>query len=191
VVTGKRTVKVGYLPRDVAARYQADLLGLRRQGKLGTCAARIAGGGNKLYGIYLHLGTARDIQMAAGTFNPIAEETAESVLLRSEWTCTVTKEEDHQEVLSRYQPDSSTRPRAVIASLDLCKIQSGKYKGEDAIEVRLDGHRVGQLTYAMTQRYFDVVAPLLDRGLYVTCQAMTLRTDKGIQVELLLPPASK
>ncbi|GAA3431333.1 HIRAN domain-containing protein [Kutzneria kofuensis] len=191
VVTGNRTVKVGYLPRDVAARYQPDLLALRKQGKLGTCAARIAGGGAKLYGIYLLLGTPADIGAATGTLDPIAKGTAGSVLLRNDWTCTVTKEEDHQQALSHYRPNSPTRPREVIASLDLCTIQGGKYKGESAIEVRLDGQRVGQLTYAMTQRYIDVVAPLLDRGLLVTCEATTLRSDKGIQVELRLPRAAK
>jgi hypothetical protein len=191
VVTGKRTVKVGYLPRDAAARYQPDLLALRKQGKLGTCAARIAGGGDKLYGIYLLLGTPADIAATLGPLDPIAEETAGSVLLRNDWTCTVTKEQDHQPALSRYRPNSPTRPREVIASLGLCTIQSGKYKGEAAIEVRIDGQRVGQLTYAMTQRYIDVVAPLLNRGLLVTCEASTLRSDKGIQVQLRLPRATK
>jgi hypothetical protein len=121
-------VKVGYLPRDAAARYQPHLLALRKQGKLGTCSARIAGGDNKLYGIYLHLGTPADISATIGPMNPIAEETAESVLLRNDWTCTVTKEENHQQTLSRYRPNSPTRPREVIASLGLCTIQSGKYE---------------------------------------------------------------
>jgi hypothetical protein len=191
VVTGKRTVKVGYLPRDVAARYQPDLLALRKQGKLGTCAARIAGGGDKLYGIYLLLGTPADIGAATGILDPIAEETAVSALLRNDWTCAVTKEEDHQQVLSRYRPNSPSRPREVIASLGLCTIQGGKYKGETAIEVRIDGQRVGQLTYAMTQRYIDVVTPLLNRSLLVTCEATTLRSDKGVQVELRMPRAAK
>jgi hypothetical protein len=79
----------------------------------------------------------------------------------------------------------------VIASLGLCTIKGGKYKGQTAIEVRIDGQRVGQLTYAMTQRYIDVVTPLLDRGLLVTCEALTLRSDKGIQVELLVPRAAR
>lgn len=191
VVTGKRTVKVGYLPREVAAKYQPELLALRKQGRLGVCAGRIAGGDKKLYGIYLHLGAPAEVGATIGTQDPtIAEKTSGSVLLRSDWTCTVTKEADHQEMLSRYRPNSPTRPRELIASLGICKIQSGKYEGQDAIEVRIDGHRVGQLTYAMTQRYIDVVTPLLNRGLHVTCEAMTLRTDKGIQVELRLPRAS-
>jgi hypothetical protein len=43
----------------------------------------------------------------------------------------------------------------------------------------------------MTQRYIDVVTPLLNHGLLVTCEAATLRSDKGIQVELRLPRAAK
>jgi hypothetical protein len=42
----------------------------------------------------------------------------------------------------------------------------------------------------MTQRYRAIVTPLLDSGLLVTCEAETMRSDKGIQVELRLPPVS-
>jgi hypothetical protein len=190
VVVDKRTVKVGYLPREIAAEIQPELLDLRRQGRLGVCAARIAGGGSKFYGIYLQLGYASDIRAMVGALDPIARRTPSSVLLRNDRMCTVTKEEDHQDILSRYRPHSPTRPREVIASLAICRIQSGKYKGQEAIEVRIDGHRVGQLTYAMTQRYRAIVTPLLDSGLLVTCEAETMRSDKGIQVELRLPPVS-
>src|ERR1700742_1380018 len=89
VVTGNRTVKVGYLPREVAAKYQSELLALRKQGRLGVCAGRIAGGGAKLYGIYLHLGAPADVHTTARTLDPvIAEKTAGSVLLRNDWMCT-------------------------------------------------------------------------------------------------------
>lgn len=45
---------VGYLAREVAAHYQPALLALDAN-HYGTCAARITGGGEKYYGIYVHL----------------------------------------------------------------------------------------------------------------------------------------
>jgi hypothetical protein len=39
------------------------------------------------------------------------------------------------------------------ANLEFCTIAKGKYKGQRAIEVRLDGRRVGELTRAMSERY--------------------------------------
>ena len=188
VVMGMQSLKVGYLSMDLAAEYQPELLKLARQGVLGTCDARIAGGGAKMYGIYLHLGTARDLRFANGTEDPIvASESNGSALLRSDWSCTVTKEENHQDVLARYAPRNAAQPREVIASLGFCKIEGGKYKGLDTVEVRIDGHRVGQLTYAMTQRYGAIVRSLLSRNLVVTCEAVTTRTARGVEVELGMP----
>jgi len=161
---------------------------LARQGVLGTCGARIAGGGAKVCGVYLHLATPRDLRFANGTEDPIvARESNGSALLRSDWSCTVTKEENHQDVLARYAPRNAAQPREVIASLGFCKIEDGKYKGLDTMEVRIDGHRIEQLTYAMTQRYGAIVRSPLSRDLVITCEAVTTRTARGVEVELGMP----
>jgi hypothetical protein len=76
----------------------------------------------------------------------------------------------------------------VIAALSFCRIESGKYRGQEAIEVRLDGARVGELTYAMSQRYGDRVRALIGQGLAVTCEAFTIRTARGVEVGLRMPP---
>lgn len=89
--------------------------------------------------------------------------------------------------MSRYTPKGDSDTVNLIASLTFCKIVKGKYAGEDAIEIQIDGRRVGQLTYAMTQRYGEIVRGLVDRGLEVTCEAFTVNTPKGVQVELLMP----
>ena len=188
VHTGERSVKVGYLAREMAQGYQPELLKLRDKGFLCTCPARITGGGSRNYGIYLHVIYPEDLPIAVSGGDPaIAKEEDGVALLRNEWSCTVTKEEDHQDILRRYAPAATQDFKAVTVSLDFCVISSGKYRGFEAIEVRLGADRVGQLTYAMTQRYGDIVRDVLDRGLVPTCEAVTVNTAKGVQIELYMP----
>ncbi|AXB43599.1 HIRAN domain-containing protein [Amycolatopsis albispora] len=190
VVDGDRTAPVGYLPAELAKEYQPTLLELRADGCLGTCPARIAGGGAKFYGIYLHLASPRELRFTLGGEDPlVAQRSKRAVLLRDDWSCTVTNEEDHQDVLARHAPAPGREFRNVVASLDFCEITSGKHRGQNAIEVRLDGQRVGQLTRAMTLRYGNAVREFHQQGLLVTCQAFTTSGPKGVQVELRLPPA--
>ncbi|WP_409464056.1 HIRAN domain-containing protein [Amycolatopsis sp. GA6-003] len=188
VLAGSRTVKVGYLSRDRAAEYQPELLELGVKGVLGTCPARITGGGDKYYGIYLHLAGPGEL---SGDSEPadavVAEITASDVLLRNDWSCTVTKEEAHQDVLREYAPTGKRQYREVVASLGFCVIGTGKYRGREAIEVRLGGRRVGQLTYAMTERYRGIVDGFLKQNLEVTCEAFTVLTMRGVEVELRMP----
>ena len=44
---------LGYLPRAEAARYQQLLLQLTERGDIPVCAARLAGGGRKSFGVWL------------------------------------------------------------------------------------------------------------------------------------------
>lgn len=186
--TGDQSVKVGYLSSEIAQKYQPELLRLRDKGFLCTCPARVAGGGDKNYGVYLHVVYPEDLPIITGSEDPaIAKEHNGTALLRNDWSCTVTKEEDHQDTLRRYAPRGNQEFESVIASLDFCEIKNGKYKGRDAIEVRLDTERVGQLTYGMTQRYADIVSSVLNRGLIPTCEAVALNTSKGVQIELRMP----
>lgn len=188
VAVGSLMRTVGYLPGDIAPEYQPELLALRGMGIAGTCAGRIAGGGRKSYGIYLHLASPRDIRVARGAEDAVVAESGDGVvLLRNDWFCTLTREEHHQFVLIRYAPSGPNQARDVIASLGMCVVGTGKYRGSEAIEVRIDGHRVGELTHAMTERYRPIVAPLLARGVLVTCEATTTMTAKGVQVELRMP----
>jgi hypothetical protein len=100
---------------------------------------------------------------------------------------TATKEENHQDTLRQFAPRNGDAFREVVATLCFCTITSGKHQGKEAIEVQLGGHRVGQLTRLMTERYEHVLRDLLGRGLHVTCEGRTLNTPKGVQVEIRLP----
>lgn len=107
-------------------------------------------------------------------------------MVAGEVTVTVTREEQHQNALARYAP-APGRERRVAVELAWCVITAGKYKGQRAIEVRLDGNRVGELTYLMSQRYAPVVAQVNARGGRAGCEAVIERDAKGLQLTLRLP----
>src|SRR3954467_658568 len=107
-------------------------------------------------------------------------------MLKAEVSVTVTREEHHQFALSRY-PVSGDAVRRVAVELAWCTINFGKYKGERAVEIRLDGERVGELTYAMSQRCGNVVDTVVGHGRRPGCVAVVHVGKRGIEVELLLP----
>lgn len=195
VVLGHQTLKVGYLPASRAARYQPRLLSLAAAGVQGVCPARICGGGDdRDYGIYLFLSHARDVlnddRAPSGPDGRTshAHETATSVTLASAWNCTVTGEEDHQDILAPFE-SSTGQAKPLKASLAFCTIVKGKYQGQRAIEVRLDERRVGQLTRAMTERYEAIIDDVHASGRTAQCDAWVVRTNRGLQVELGMPVA--
>jgi hypothetical protein len=108
------------------------------------------------------------------------------VMLAGEVPVTVTREEQHQSALARYAPRPGDQ-RHVAVELTWCVISSGKYRGQRTIEVRLDGHRVGELTYLMSQRYGSVVAQVNARGGRAGCEAVVERDARGLQLTLRLP----
>lgn len=95
---------------------------------------------------------------------------------------TVTREEDHQDVLARHHRIGSA-PTAVAAELWSSRVTSGRHRGGYAVEVRVDGRRVGELTAAMSARYrhlVDVAGP-------VRCRGVVTYGERGFQIDLRLP----
>lgn len=118
----------------------------------------------------------------ADTVTMVENTPADLVMLAGEVAVTVTREEQHQAVLTHYGPG-----RHVVVELTWCAITTGKYRGERAIEVRLDGRRVGELTYLMSQRYAPLVAQVNARGGRAGCEALIERDARGLQLTLRLP----
>ena len=72
-------------------------------------------------------------------------------LLEPERQVTVTGEESHQETLARHH--STTRSLTRVATeLASCSVSRGKHKGAYAVEVRLDGERVGERGFQIDLR---------------------------------------
>jgi hypothetical protein len=172
-------VTAGYLRADQAADYQPLLLELAERGEVGSCPARIMGGGHRYYGVHLHLGVPRLLLLdhdALGT----------APTLPAEHQVSVTGEEAHQHVLHRVV--NGRTPVHVIAELRDCRIAEGSHVGEHTLEVLLEGERIGQLTYAMGLRYSDVAQEWRARTGRALCEAViTNEGTRGLQAKLLLP----
>ncbi|WP_199443725.1 hypothetical protein [Umezawaea beigongshangensis] len=118
----------------------------------------------------------------------IENSSAGLVMVTAEVPVTVTREEHHQHVLARYAVEPGGQ-RHVAVELGWCVIGSGKHRGEHAVEVRLDGQRVGELTHLMSQRYAPLIAQVTSGGGRVGCEAVVQRGAGGLEVVLRLPRA--
>lgn len=178
ITLGGRTV--GYLSREEAVQYQPQLLDLLEAGSLGSCPAYVCGGGDRYYGVFLHLDRP-------GCLVPLnSADTLE--LLAPERQVTVTGEDGHQDVLAELAARGRGAERLpVFASLHRCTVSRGKYAGQGGIEVRIDGSRVGELTKLQADRYLPIVASAEEAGRPAGCEASLTWGDKGWQVEVQLP----
>lgn len=107
-------------------------------------------------------------------------------MLAAEVSVTVTREEAHQAVLARY-PVYPGQERRVAVELVWCRIDTGKYRGQRAIEVRLDESRVGELSFLMSQRYAALIEQVRTQGGRPGCEAYLERDARGLQLSLRLP----
>ena len=172
-------ITAGYLRDDQAADYQPLLLELAERGEVGSCPARIMGGGQRDYGVHLHLGAPRLLLLdheALGT----------APTMPAEQQVTVTGQDAHQLVLHRVV--NGRTPVHVIAELRDCRVADGTHVGEHTLEVLLEGERIGQLSYAMGLRYCELAQEWRARTGRVLCEAViTNEGTRGLQAKLLLP----
>ncbi|MDL5156107.1 hypothetical protein [Actinomycetospora termitidis] len=172
---------IGYLSREDAALYQPHLLRLEASGLVGTCPGRITGGGPNPYGLYLHL---------AGPDELLIENLPDDHdVLPAERDVTVTREEHHQEVLAAHHHGGPGRTR-LLATVSSSSVSAGKYAGDYAIEVRIDGRRVGELTAAMSARYRSLVVAAESTSGPPSCESLVTHGHRGFQIELRMPKAS-
>lgn len=132
------------------------------------------------YGVFLRLG-------APGCLVPLNSPAGLDVLV-AERQVTVTGEEHHQGVLTEVAARGRGAARLPLyASLHRCAIGKGKHAGRVGLEVRVDGRRVGELTKLQADRYGGTVEAADERGAVAGCEARLMWSDKGWQVELMLP----
>lgn len=177
VSTPAGQVQIGRLPDEHDADYRPTLDWLSRNGSAGFClvdVTRTSSGPR----VRLRLGPPESVL--------IENDATGLIMFEPEVTVTVTDEERHQRQLTRFQPQGHER-RRVAVELSWCTIQSGKYRGQRAVEVRLDGGRVGQLTYLMSQRYGPAVERVSVANGRPGCEALAFHGKRGVELELRLP----
>src|SRR5262245_16395735 len=107
-------------------------------------------------------------------------------MLDGEVAVAVTREEHHQVALARY-PVAVGGQREGAGQPGWCTVAAGKHRGQPAIEVRLDGLRVGELTFLMSQRYTQLVGDVIARNGRPGCAAVIQRGTRGLEIMLRLP----
>lgn len=150
--------------------------GLQRlRGQTGWCVGRVTGGGERSYGIYLHLAPP-DAVVPVNAPGDLA-------LLEGDHHVTVTKLD--QDAVAPFT-QGVLLPASVFVSLVPTPVERGKYAGQTTFAVHVDGRRIGEVTRRMTERYEPLVAEVAGAGV-AGCEAVITRGDKGFEVSLMLP----
>ena len=172
---------VGFLPRDVGEAYHRALADLAERGQYLGVEARVwayDGDGDVRGSVTLVLPPPDGVQ----SFNEPPDEPYQ--VLPHGGSMQVTCEDQHMDVLRQYVAD---RDRYVAVSLHAIEVQktprSAPYR---AVEVRLCGQRVGELTKAMSEKLIDVVDFIDGKGRVPVCRAVLkgspLRAELTLQV---------
>jgi hypothetical protein len=172
---------VGFLPRDAAAQYAPALADLAERGEYLRVEARVwasADAGDFHGSVTVTLPPPEGVQ----SFNEHPEQPYQ--VLPSGGAIQVTGEEGHMEVLRRYTGDRERHLAVTLHAVEEAKTaRSTPYR---AVEVRLDGERVGVLTKAMSEKLVDVVEFVSQKGRLPVCRAVLkgspLRAELTLQV---------
>jgi len=115
--------------------------------------------------------------------------TVDLSILAPEREVAVVEAEHHQAVLAGYAPPPGEPPRRLVAELVRAPVSGGGWVGRPGVEVRIDGERVGELTYRTAQDYLPILEVLMTRGERVGCRALVKHGRHGlVEVELRVPP---
>jgi hypothetical protein len=168
---------IGYLPETDSAQYQ-QIRRIIASGYTPTATARLwfytSFEGDKSY--YVRLSLRRPEQLA-----PLNDPPQEGwTLLPGGGTSQVTKESDHLDVLLDYVPPAGVGQLLVTLHL----VQAGVKTKYQAVEVRLDGQRIGELTKQTSAKYAAAVEHFNAIGLTVVSRATIKGSSLSAEVTL-------
>lgn len=178
VLLDEGTATVGYIPAAICREYQIALTHDAPAKAVGWCPGRIMGGGQRMYGIYLHLAEHGTV-LVQGTEPDNAE------FLDPERMVTVTGENEYPAAFEALE--LTDHPQRRIAELRWGVFSRGRHAGQRVVEVWIEGQTAGRLTAAMTTRYEVLVDHVVAAGRLPTCEALLARSDKGPEVSVMLP----
>jgi hypothetical protein len=172
---------VGFLPRDAAASYYPALADLAERGEYLQVEARVWAydeEGDVRGSVTLVLPPPDGVQ----SFNEPPEEPHQ--VWPHGGAIQVTCEEQHMDVLGRFVSDRDRHLAVTLHAIEVQKTpRSTAYR---AVEVRLDGQRVGELTKGMSEKVIDVVDFIASKGRLPLCRAVLkgspLRAELTLQV---------
>lgn len=168
---------VGYVSAGDAADYSRVLAGV---GGIAVTVAGVVGHAERgrTPGVFLHLAGADECLMG----NALPEDAR---VLWPDRQCAVTGEQHHQGALQAGL--AAAVGRQLWFTLAPGEVAAGKYTGAPTIEVRLDGHRVGELTASQGGRYGASLFQYLGQPRPVACEGLVTQGAKKLEVTIFLP----
>lgn len=167
---------VGQLPPGTG--YGPVLAYLAERGEVGWCPARITHSAAGTWGAYLDAGDA-DVLLPRNQPDGLD-------LLEAHAPVPVTGTDEQQAELVRLLGPAS---RACwFAALEVGRVAGGRFDGEPALVVVIEGVAVGRLTASVTQDYLRWVEPVLAAGARPGAEIIVSRDSRGVQVTVHLPP---
>ncbi|HET8595629.1 MAG TPA: hypothetical protein VFM07_10305 [Intrasporangium sp.] len=181
---------VGFLSREDAAQYAGPLGDLADQGAHLEVPARVwarlqgDAGPRRRGEPNRQISSRVTVRLPPPTgvlpFNALPDEP--HTVIPAGGSIQVTGEEDHMETLMRYVGDV---PRHLAVTLHLVEEASTpRSKAYEAVEVRLDGQRVGVLTRHMSEQLRDLVAHVAGRGRLAVCRAVLVGSPLRAEMTL-------
>jgi hypothetical protein len=167
---------VGVLPPETG--YLPVLSLLAQRGEAGWCPARVTHSAAGTWGAYLDAGEA-DVLLPRN--QPDGLE-----LLEAHAPVPLVATDDEQAARERLLGPASRD--CWFAELRVGRVEGGRFDGEPALQVVVDGVGVGRLTASVTQDYLAWVEPLLAARARPGAEAILSREPRGVQVTVLLPP---
>lgn len=160
---------VGYIASDHTAEWQKLLTPMEGRGLFALATAAIYSSYDDGFSIVLK---------ASPSFPETANECPEGHALEPEWQIAVSGEENAQDILAKYGPDSW-----IWASLKTGTIPKGKYKDSPTIFACVDGTEIGYISAIQSERYFIYIK----RRLPCVCIAHIKQGGKKLELELMFP----
>lgn len=170
---------IGYFSEDDASEYQ-QLRRITASGYVPTASARLwtFSPDNKARNrrFYLTLSMQDPTQLFPLNDPPYGKW----ALLPHGSAVQVTKESDHLDVLLDYVPPSGEGQLLVTLHL----IESGKKSKYEAVEIRLDGERIGELTKISSAKYAEAIRYFDDLGMETVSRATIRGSSLSAEVTL-------
>lgn len=161
---------MGYLPRQIAPRWQQRLLKMQKLGQTAFCSAMVYRNRDPGFQVVLRLAEPEEAFLWSAVPHG-------AVVLDAERMATPIGVHRHQGALGAV-PDG-----LMWATLTAGAVWSGKYAGDPTIDVRIESHVVGQLNASQGARYKSV----LEMGSLVACEASVFQGARNRQVKIWLP----
>lgn len=183
---------IGYLSRERAILFHSRLIGLIDRGLVPTVPASIRAYDQNRWddrpGIPVDLAINIDVQLSEPHLILPGNEPPDVpyTMLPHGYSVQVTKVDEHFEILRHFvEPEGELELLVTLHEIDVSTAKTEK----KLVEVRVEGHRIGQLTPQTSAKFLPAVRHLADRGLVTVGRGWFKGSAVSAQVSLMAAKA--